>query len=535
MKNKFLIYGGSLLTAAAFLLSGCSDYLKEDSGDLLIPKKVDEYAPMLYAEGYPSDFTSEVGWFKLMTDDVEMNRLELDPEDTEIERSPDAFNALDGKEGRQAYVWHEDIEAKISDYFWRKRYENILACNVVIDALPTMEYVKTDSGAYNYIAAQAYALRAYHYWCLINTYALPYAEANLDKPGVVLRTEPQINVKARERSSIRKVYELINGDIQKAEQYIVVSDIPGNKHLLTEPAVLLLASRIALFQEDWDEVIRTGKLFLEQNAAVFDLNSVDTSLLGAYSDTDGFCMMDGKMNEEIVFTFGSSTYRYEYLSDKTSGAFYGLGFRTSQEDPGSLIRSYEEGDLREKAYFMKDIPAKKAEHWWDEDQPKQYCYHYPVKYRRISVDGEKPNEKLYHENWRSVEVMLNLAEAYVRKTNSVSQEALDLLNMLRKGRIAADHYKEKQTADFHSSEELLKFVWAERRRELCFEEAMRFWDLRRQGCPQIVHKWYSSWDKYETYVLKQGSPNYVLSIPNAELNYNEACIDNIRETIIANH
>ena len=46
---------------------------------------------------------------------------------------------------------------------------------------------------------------------------------------------------------------------------------------------------------------------------------------------------------------------------------------------------------------------------------------------------------------------------------------------------------------------------------------MRFWDLRRQGMPELKHKWYSSWDTYETYTLPQGSKNYVLSIPRSEL------------------
>ena len=70
-----------------------------------------------------------------------------------------------------------------------------------------------------------------------------------------------------------------------------------------------------------------------------------------------------------------------------------------------------------------------------------------------------------------------------------------------------------------------------RRRELCFEEAMRFWDLRRQGMPELKHKWYSSWDRYETYTLPQGSKNYVLSIPRSELDYNNGCYDNERDLI----
>ena len=124
-----------------------------------------------------------------------------------------------------------------------------------------------------------------------------------------------------------------------------------------------------------------------------------------------------------------------------------------------------------------------------------------------------------------------MAEAYARRDDGVSQDAINWLNRLRKGRIETAKYVDKVISDFSGKEDLVKFIWAERRRELCFEEAMRFWDLRRQGMPQLVHKWYSSATMYETYVLRQGSPNYVLAIPDSEINYNDLCTDNPREVI----
>ncbi|MFR7878725.1 MAG: RagB/SusD family nutrient uptake outer membrane protein, partial [Butyricimonas paravirosa] len=149
--------------------------------------------------------------------------------------------------------------------------------NIVIDALPTMEV--QDSGKFNHLAGQAYALRAYNYWCLVNTYAVPYAEENMEKAGVILRTTPQVDIQARKRSTLRETYKLINEDFEKAEKYMEGSTAADNIHLLTKPAVWLLGSRIALFQENWDEVIRLGELFMESNAAVYDLNSVDPELL----------------------------------------------------------------------------------------------------------------------------------------------------------------------------------------------------------------------------------------------------------------
>ena len=49
MKRFVKIYTYWLL--GMLLFTGCDDYLKEDSGDLLIPGKVDEFLPMLYKEG----------------------------------------------------------------------------------------------------------------------------------------------------------------------------------------------------------------------------------------------------------------------------------------------------------------------------------------------------------------------------------------------------------------------------------------------------------------------------------------------------
>lgn len=529
--KKFRLYTGILILVLSQI--GCSDYLKEDSGDLLIPKKVEEFTPILYGEGYPSSMNDDLSWFGLMTDDIEMGPLELDPKaDGADERDENLFNSMNGGEGRQAYIWHYDIEDKIMDNFWAKRYDNILACNIVIDALPAMEYVEADSGKYNYLASQAYAMRAYHYWCLVNTYAAPYSETNLDKLGVIIRLDPKIDIEPHKRSTIRETYNQINQDMKEAEKYIEISETKDNKHLLTKPAIYLLASRIALFQENWDEVIRTGKLFLELNNTVFDLNSVDRSKMGT-DKNDGFAMMDGTLNGEIVFTFGSSasSYSYDYLTMPSGGTFYGLGFRTSYSDANSLIQSYEDGDLRKLAWFIQDIPAEEEEFWGQIIYtPAEYSYNYPIKYRRMGT-GDGPNAKLYRENWRSVEVILNMAEAYARKDNAVSQDAIDLLNTLRKGRIETAKYKDKVVADFAGNDDLVKFIWKERRRELCFEEAMRFWDLRRQGMPQLTHKWYSSKTICETFVLRQESPNYILAIPDSEINYNDLCTDNPREVI----
>ena len=229
-----------------------------------------------------------------------------------------------------------------------------------------------------------------------------------------------------------------------------------------------------------------------------------------------FSMMNLENNDEIVFTFGS-TGKYEYLS---SSSLYGLGFRVSYSDESSLLQAYGDDDLRKLAWFKQNE--------YDEGFPPfiepstTYNQFYPIKYGYYSGGA-------YHENWRTVEVVLNMAEAYARSANGVSQDAIDMLNQLRRNRIK--DYQDLTVADFTSQQDLVEFIWDEWRRELCFEEAMRFWDLRRQGMPQLIHKFYNNSTTYETYVLPEGSPNYVLAIPRSETTNNTVITSNVREVI----
>lgn len=517
--NKKFIYISSIALVLGQI--SCNDYLKEDSGDLLIPKTVEEFAPLLYGEGYPSSFENDVEWHKLMTDDVEMGYLERGPESDDS----DEFDVMAGKEGKQAYTWDVNIEDKILDENWDNRYKNILGCNTIIDALPDMEYPEKEVGKYYYLASQAYALRAYHYFCLINCYALPYSQENLNKLGVIIREHPQIQTDPRERSTIGQVYELINDDIKKAQEYASKCVPSVNMHLMTPAAVQLLATRIALFQEKWDEVISVGKVFLRENNFILDLTTISKDLLGSLNTQSAdktkiyLTMFNLAQNKEIVFTFGGkgSMYPYGYIS---YSSLWGFGFRVSYTDEGSLIKSYEPDDARLLAYFAKD------EIEYDNDgaiEDATYNYYYPIKFKSGSIVTSK------FENWRTVEVLLNVAEAYARKSDGISQEAIDLLNQLRARRIYG--YTAKVAGDFSAKDDLVKFIWAERRRELCFEESMRFWDLRRQGMPRIEHKFYTTKTSYETYVLEKGSKNYVLALPQSEMNNNHLVTSNEREVI----
>ena len=73
--------------------------------------------------------------------------------------------------------------------------------------------------------------------------------------------------------------------------------------------------------------------------------------------------------------------------------------------------------------------------------------------------------------------------------------------------------------------DLVDFVRAERRRELCFEHH-RWFDLRRYGMEEIKHIWYDSVHNPIEYVLKKNDPGFTLLLPQVAFQNNSALVQN---------
>lgn len=525
--SKIYKYTASIIIAVTFF--SCDGYLKEDSADLLIPKSVSEYVPILLGEGYPDYFDSQISFINLMTDDVEMGPLYYDPLQKGDPKCASKWReGIDSNAGygQYAHIWQQDYSEQLTDKFWSGRYSNILGCNAIIEALPTMEYAEPEEGDYRKLAAQAHALRAYHYFCLINTYALPYSAENLNKPGVVIKTSSQIQIAPQERATIKQVYDLINDDIQKAQEYMTGANFKCSKMEITPEAIYFLASRIALFQNDWDGVIRTSEKFLALNTAIHDLTNEPEEGLGfrhSYKNTEyTYCANNAEL-DEVVFAFARKDKGTSYLAPyNTTLMYYEYGFHPSWSGENALMDLYDEDDLRLLAYFERRYDKSGTRF-----SPIYYAGQYhPLKY------NSRPGTGYTAQAWRTPEIYLNLAEAYAQKATTVSTDAIEHLNKLRIKKFkAGSPQAEKSSNDFRTKEDLIRFIGDERRRELCFEEAMRFWDMRRQGMPAVEHRLFSTVNDYSVYSLKAGSPNYVLPIPTDETSYNTGIINNIRETI----
>ena len=114
--------------------------------------------------------------------------------------------------------------------------------------------------------------------------------------------------------------------------------------------------------------------------------------------------------------------------------------------------------------------------------------------------------------------VLNQMEAEALLGNDAS--ALQLLNDFRATRITG------YSAVTLAGDELLDAIRTERRKELCFE-GHRWFDLRRQGMPEITHIYKAEQGGQEfVYTLQHNDPMYTLPLPSCLLEQNRALVQN---------
>lgn len=130
---------------------------------------------------------------------------------------------------------------------WNAYYTWISNANYIINAEETMAGAQADV---NYVIGQSYAIRAYSYFMLAQTFARTYKGHESD-PCCPVYTEPTVaGTEGQARASVEAVYTQITSDINKAVELL---EGTKQKHIshISYAVALGLKARIALVMEDW--------------------------------------------------------------------------------------------------------------------------------------------------------------------------------------------------------------------------------------------------------------------------------------------
>ena len=130
---------------------------------------------------------------------------------------------------------------------WNAYYTWVSNANYILAAAETMEGAEADV---NYVIGQAYAIRAYSYFMLAQSFARTYAGHQTD-PCCPIYTEPTVaGTQGNPRATVQEVYDQIVSDINNA---VTLLNGTTRKHIshISYAVALGLQARIALVMEDW--------------------------------------------------------------------------------------------------------------------------------------------------------------------------------------------------------------------------------------------------------------------------------------------
>lgn len=372
---------------------------------------------------------------------------------------------------RSIYLWQKDPFQGLTNFDWAK-YRVIYTANVVIDGLSNFKVTTaTEQETKNNILGHALFIRAYTHYSLEEVFGKPYAPASVQNDlGIPLKLNPNLSEQTS-RSTVKQVYDQIIQDLNQASQLLPTVNNPINKP--SKQTVYAMLSRVYLTMQQYQQSKDFADSALKLKSTLFDYNNLTIS-----GTTRAFSKFTSP-NDFVEVLYPASQNGYSFIN---GNAIY---------IDSALLNSYAANDIRKSAYFVKNSSTGN--------------FYFRGQYSGISAFCNGPfTDEMY----------LNRAECNIRLDN-IEAGLKDIDSLLTKRHTKNTFVSYKPT----SKEEALKYVLAERKKELVFR-GLRWIDLRRLNQDVTFAKTIKRIIAGKEYTLLPNSKNYTYPIPIEELQYN---------------
>jgi hypothetical protein len=378
---------------------------------------------------------------------------------------------------------------------WSRSYYAINLANVFLEGMDVKGESIVGAQRANQFRAEARFVRALCYHAMVTLYARPFWDGNGDKPGLPLRLTPNKGSANFDmaRSTVAEVYTQILDDLNFAEQNLALTNgspqqntirAHRNTAIAFKVRVLLGMRRYADVVTEANKIVSAAAPFTASSGVPHALNASFTTTFTNYTTNESILSMPFFSNEAPGVQNQLGFY-YRHTSQAGGGAEYSL-------NPAGIISNtgWRASDARRTQII--DAAGKS---WLNKyTTPAPYIDWAPV--------------------LRYSEVLLNLAEALTRSTNTVNDRAVALLNAVR-GR--SDAGVQFQASDFANATALADAIYTERKIELLGEGFAGF-DITRLGMPLPARGGVAA--------VAPTNQNYIWPIPASELQLNELMVDN---------
>lgn len=384
---------------------------------------------------------------------------------------------------------------------WNFYYTLVSNANYVI---ASGELIEDDPVLVDNILAQAYALRAYAYFQLIQSYQQTYI-GNESKPGVPLYTEPTTSAsEGKGRGTVKEVYEQINKDLETAIEKFS-SDKGLQRHIshIDYYVANAIKANVSLVQNDWPAAIDASKEALSKPSL---------SMIQGDDLYSGF--NNAKMKNVL--------WGAEVIADQAG--IYASFFSHMDASADRYAKTSRKCIYN---WLYDKIPSSDARKtWWVDpndsgDKPETTAYN-QVKFRYSDKSADLGDYIFL----RAEEMQLVLAEALAHNNQlTEAREALEGLMKLRDPNYESRlsdvlMSKELQMGSIGDPSTLMDMIILQRRIEL-WGEAERIFDVLRlktgldRSAPNSNHSNIPNWN-----TLQPDNKEFILTIPQTEFDGN---------------
>jgi len=378
---------------------------------------------------------------------------------------------------------------------WARAYYAINLANVFLAGMDSKGASVVGDAKANNFRAEARFVRAMSYYALLQLYARPFWDGNGSKPGVPLRLTPNTGSGNYDlaRSTVAEVYTQILADLDYAEQNLPTNYTTAalNTTRAHKNTAIAFKTRVYLAMQRYSDVITEANKIVSA-AAPFTAPSGVAHALQANVAT----LYSNYTTTESILSMPFSDVEAPGTQNQL-GYYYGSAAMNGGNGEYSLLST---GIISNTGW--KDTDARRA--LIVTSGGKQYLNKYP--------------KAAPFTDWAPVirypEVLLSLAEAITRSTNTVDARAIALLNAVRQRSDATTTFV---AGDFATSEDLANAILTERRIEF-LGEGLAGQDLTRLGLALPAKPGVSA--------VQPTQQEYIWPISSTELLLNSLCEDN---------
>ena len=414
-------------------------------------------------------------------------------------------------------------------FIWNQCYKNIKVAN---DVLKSVDLENLSDVAKSYVG-QAYAMRAFEYFTLIQLYQFTY-KGHEDAAGVPLVTEKTTEAEANNnpRAAVKDVYKQIMDDLNIAIDYL--TDSRSAKSEINRQVAYGLRARVNLVMQNWSDAAADAKKAAEgytplskEAAAAPGFNDVSASnwIWGNIIDESNDIVKTGILNfPSMMCSFTGNGYSPTYACRMINSKLW-------KEIPSTDVRK---GWWIDENLNSSIVDSKYVVHQKDEDEEGNVVKYLAV-YNQTGdevADITEPytNVKFgaYKNQYGNELNACDIPLMRVEEMILIQAEATAMGGNVEEGkRILEDFvrtYRDPSyTCNASTAEGVQDAVWFQRRVEL-WGEGFSFTDLLRLKKP--LDRTGANYEVSVRFNLPAESPIFLYLIPEDEENHNEALVGN---------